>query len=133
MKGVFIDTSALLPLMDRDDADHDSVVAAVRKLTLEQVPLYTTSYVQVETGALVKRRLGSSAFAGLGNVLVKAVETIWVDEALHRQAWVRAAKEPRNGPGLVDWTSFLTMLDLGIDTALALDHHFEKQGFKMIP
>jgi len=133
MKGVFIDTSALLPLLDRDDDDHGLVVAAVEALTRKQVPLYTTSYVQVEAGALVKRRLGSTAFAELGKALEGTVETIWVDEALHRQAWVRAAEEPRKGPGLVDWTSFLTMQDLGLDTALTLDSHFEKQGFNIVP
>ena len=133
MKGVFLDTSALLPFLDRDDADHAHVVDAVKTLLSEGVPLYTTSYVQVEAGALVKRRLGSKAFAELGKALDAAVETIWVDEALHRQAWTSAAKEPRKGPGLVDWTSFLAMQDLGLDTALTLDRHFEMQGFKVLP
>ena len=133
MKGVFVDTSALLPLLDRDDAAHAEMVDAVKALLGEGLPLYTTSYIQVEAGALVKRRLGSIAFAELGKALDSTVETVWVDEALHREAWARAAKEPRKGPSLVDWTSFLVMQDLGLDTALTLDGHFEKEGFRVLP
>lgn len=133
MKGAFMDTSALLPLLDRDDADHLTVVVALRELLEQQMPLYTTSYIQVEAGALVKRRLGARAFVELGRALDAEVETIWIDEALHREAWLRAAKEPRKGPSLVDWTSFLVMRDLGLDTALTLDSHFEKQGFRTLP
>lgn len=54
---VFVDTSALLPLLDRADGDHAAVVAAVRELADRHETLVTSSYTLVEAGALVKRRL----------------------------------------------------------------------------
>jgi len=133
MKAVFVDTSALLPLMDRDAAEHEALKSAVKELASEKTTLVTTSYTLVKTGALVKRRLGTEAFRALGEVVDDAMEIVWVDEALHRQAWRKAAESGARGPSLVDWVSFITMRGMGLEIALTLDKHFAKQGFSMIP
>ncbi len=133
MKAVFVDTSALLPLMDRDASEHDEVVEAVRDLAGENTPLFTTSYTLVEAGALVRNRLGIEAFRALGSVVLEAVEIVWVDEALHRKAWRKVASAGSKGPSLVDWVSFITMRNMGIEHALTLDRHFVEQGFSKIP
>jgi predicted nucleic acid-binding protein len=133
MTKVFIDTSALLPLLDRDDGDHEAVVQAVKRLGKEKVDLVTTSYVLVESGALAWSRLGLKAFAALGETVRRSMDVVWIDEEIHTMAWTRAAAGTRNGPGLVDWASFLTMKEQGIDTALALDRHFTDQGFRIVP
>jgi uncharacterized protein len=133
MTEVFLDTSALLPLLDSNDPDHEAVVTTIRKLLGDGIRFLTTSYITVEAGALVRRRLGRDAFVKLGEVIHDNVEVIWPDESLHREAWSQAAGEPRSGPGLVDWTSFLVMKKYQISTALTLDAHFKKQGFKVLP
>ena len=46
----------------------------------------THNYVHVEALAIVRRRLGTAATARLADDLLPAIETIWVDEALHREA-----------------------------------------------
>lgn len=132
MNAVYLDTSALLPLLDRDDADHEAVVAAVRTLVEKGTALVTSSYTLVETGALVRSRLGIVAFRRLGETLERAAEVVWVDEDLHWKAWAKAAAA-RRGPGLVDCVGFLVMKQLGIKTALALDNHFKKEGFETLP
>ena len=133
MSSVYVDTSALLALLDSSDRDHASVVAAVRQLANDGAELVTTSHTLVETGALAKRRLGAEAFRRLGAVVDRSMQVVWVHEALHRDAWSRASGEPRRGPSLVDWVGFLVMRELRLDTVLALDHHFETQGFRRLP
>lgn len=133
MTAVFVDTSALLSIMDKDDEDHDRVVAALRKLLADGTKLVTTSYVLVECGALVLRRLGIEAFRALGVASREAFDVFWVDEPLHLEAWERVSEGGRRGPGLVDWTSFLAMREMEIDTALSLDHHFSARGFTTLP
>jgi len=133
MSSVFIDTSALLPILDSDDADHQAVLEELKALVAQRTKLVTTSYVIVETGALVLKRLGIEAFKALGRASREAIDVLWIDEPVHRDAWNRVCEGGRKGPGIVDWTSFLTMRELQIDVALALDGHFAAQGFKTRP
>lgn len=133
MTAAYVDTSALLPLLDRDDADHPRVVAALQQLGEQRARLVTSSYTLVEAGALVRKRLGAEAFRALGSVVESALEVVWVDEDLHRRAWSKAGDEPRPGPSLVDWVGFSVIEEQRIDTALAIDAHFEGCGAKLLP
>ena len=130
---IFVDTSALLSLLDADDRDHRAVRDALHELVAADGCLLISSYVLVETGALVRRRLGMSAFRALGDAVEQAMEVIWIDGPLHRLAWRHASVEGRKGPSLVDWTSFLVMDAEGVTTALTLDGHFGEQGYRMLP
>lgn len=133
MRDVYIDTSALLSLLDKDDSRHKAVVGALSDLAKDKAHLVTTSYTLVESGALVRRRLGAKAFAALGSVISDAMEIVWVDADLHWRAWHSAEKSAGQGPGLVDWAGILTMQDQKIQTALTLDRHFKDQGFSIVP
>lgn len=133
MKRAFVDTSALLPLIDAEDRDHEAVAAAVAQCATDNVELWTCSYTLVETGALVRKRLGAEAFRALGPIIDAAMRIVWVDEAQHRRAWEHTSREGRRGASLVDWAGFLVMKDLGITTALTLDQHFREQGFEILP
>ncbi len=55
---VFVDTSALLAVLDAGDAQHPPARAAWQTLLERDERLITTSYVPVETFALVQNRLG---------------------------------------------------------------------------
>lgn len=133
MSKVFVDTSGLLPLLDRSDPEHEEMVEALSGLAEQRAGLVTSNYVFVETAALVRNRLGVERLRALGDVIERSFELIWVDEGLHRMAWELVRREGRKGPSLVDWVSFLAMRDRGLDTALALDRHFRDQGFATIP
>jgi len=58
---VFVDTSALLAVLDAGDAQHPHARAAWQTLLHGDEPLVTTSDVLVETFALVQNRLGMDA------------------------------------------------------------------------
>jgi predicted nucleic acid-binding protein len=130
---VFVDTSVLLPLIHQDDQHHKLVTSTVRDLVTRSAEMVTTSYTLVEAGALVRRRLGVAAFRALGETVKRGMDVLWVDEDLHHRAWYEASQAGRDGPSLVDWVSFLAMRSTGIDTALSLDRHFAKQGFRTLP
>ncbi len=43
MTAIFVDTSALLPLLDRDDQDHTAVVAVLGEFNPSQTTLVSSS------------------------------------------------------------------------------------------
>ena len=51
-RSVLWDSSAILALLDADDADHERAVAAARRIAAEARPSFITNYVEVETHAL---------------------------------------------------------------------------------
>ena len=82
MNRVFVDTSALLALMNAEDHLHGRAVEAANALRSTGAGLVTTSYVMVETYALLDRRLGR--------------------EDLHQQVAIRVVSGPserRDGAG----------------------------------
>ena len=124
---VFVDTSALLAILDEDDRDHSEAADTFRSL-LASADLVTHSYVLVECLALVRRRLGSAAVVQLSERLLPAIDTIWVDEALHQTAL--AAHLTAGSVSLVDQVSFEVMRREELETAFTLDKDFEAHGFR---
>ncbi|MDG4596628.1 MAG: PIN domain-containing protein [Candidatus Contendobacter sp.] len=58
MNQVFVDTSAILALLVATDEAHPAAKMAFARLAAREAALLTTSYVLVETYALLGRRLG---------------------------------------------------------------------------
>jgi len=125
---VFVDTSALLAVLDEDDRHHAEAAEIFRTLLASAAELVTHNYIEIESLALVRRRLGSTAALVLTNGVLPTMHTMWVDEALHRAAI--AAHRGSASVSLVDQVSFEVMRREGIDTAFAFDADFEVQGFR---
>ena len=53
---LFVDTSALIALLDAADPQHDSVRALWARALADQERLVTSNYILVETLAVVQRR-----------------------------------------------------------------------------
>lgn len=128
---IFVDTSALYALLDRDDGNHRA--AAGQFDAIASARLLTHNYVVVETTALVQRRLEPAATRALLAELLPAVEVIWVDEPTHQAATSALLAALRRRVSLVDWVSFEVMRRIGIKTAFAFDRDFAAQGFEAIP
>ena len=58
MSRVFIDTSAIFALLVPTDTAHRRARRAFKALQAREAPILTTSYVLVETYALLSRRMG---------------------------------------------------------------------------
>lgn len=130
---VFVDTSAFLAVLDADDRGHPAVARTWKDLLGDEQDLVTSSYVLVETFALVQSRLGIDAARALDQDLLPAVGVIWLDDDVHRAAVSALLTAGRRQLSLVDCASFETMRRLGITTALTLDSHFAEQGFVVVP
>jgi predicted nucleic acid-binding protein len=129
---VFVDTSALYALLDRDDRRHADAAAIWRKLVEEARPLTTHSYVLVEAFALVQRRLGPAAVRALQNDVAPLLDVTWVHEPLHRAATEALLASGSRAVSLVDWASFAFMRARGLRAAFAFDDDFGAQGFEIL-
>ena len=129
----FVDTSALITILDADQPRHGEVLDVWERSVVESRPLFTSNYVLVESFALIQRRLGLQALGALADVLLPALRPLWIDEELHSAAVAALFTAGRRGLSLVDCTSFELMRRYGIRDAFALDDDFARQGFRLIP
>lgn len=130
---VFADTSAFYALLVRTDASHEPVRKAFTTVLDDDRPVWTTSFVIVETMALLQHRIGLQAARDLDDDLLPLVRVEWVDESLYRLGTERLWREDRRQLSLVDAISFEFMRTHDIRTALAVDPDFAKAGFTVIP
>jgi predicted nucleic acid-binding protein len=128
---VYLDTSALLALIDADEARHAQARRIWERLLEHDALLVTTSYVLVETYALAQRRLGSAAVRVLAGDLLPVVDVEWIGREVHERAVSALVAVGRRDLSLVDAVSFEVMRQRGIDRAFAFDRHFEEIGFTL--
>jgi uncharacterized protein len=123
---VFVDTSAFVALLDEDDGRHAEAAMEFRWLATNG-SLVTHNYIEVETVALVRKRLGIRAVQRLTDYLLPVVRTIWVDAATHSSALM--VHRSGGAPSFVDQVSFAIMRQNGLEIAFAFDGDFQTQGF----
>lgn len=126
---VFIDTSAFLALLDRDEAHHADASAIWTRLVNDDEALVATSYVLVETYALVQRRLGLDAVRTFTGDFVPLLDVEWVGPDLHQAAVSALLVAARRDLSLVDCVSFEAMRRRDTVRAFAFDDDFSAQGF----
>ena len=129
----FVDTSALIALLDRAEARHDDCAREWKRLLDDDDALITTSYVVVETCALAQRRFGMDALRTLTTDFMPLLSIDWVDESLHSAGHAAMLTANQRGLSLVDCVSFEVMRRRHISRALALDADFGEQGFTFVP
>jgi len=127
----FVDTSALITLLDADDPRHDAVGAALRSMA--GVRLVTHAYVIAETIAVARRRLGVPGVRALIDGLLPILETVPVTAEQHAEALARYRSSLPSGTSFVDHVSFIVIGALSIARALALDADFAARGIEVVP
>jgi len=128
---VFVDTSALLALLDADDPHHADAVKAWARLADEGSALLTTNYVIVETIAVVQHRLGLAAVRTLLGDVIPLIDTIFIDVATHGSATTALVASGRRQLSFVDCVSFEAMRKAHVRAAFAYDRHFDDMGFTL--
>jgi predicted nucleic acid-binding protein len=129
----FLDTSASYALLVSTEERHADVVGAFRSLLAGGRALWTTSYVVVETVALLQHRLGLSPVHDFIENIVPVLSVEWVSEALHRRGVEHLFREDRRELSLVDCVSLEFMRTQHLTDALALDEHFAQAGHRLLP
>lgn len=129
---VFVDTSAILALLNIEDINHAKALITWRSLIDDEVPMISTIFVLSESFALVQSRLGIEAVRSLHEVIRPYLFMEWGDERLYLEAASAVLTTNRRSLSLVDCSSFVVMRRLSISTAFAFDSHFTEQGFVLL-
>jgi predicted nucleic acid-binding protein len=129
----FVDTSALLAVLDADDLNYVRGKASWLELLALNEELLCTNYVLVELIALAQRRLGLQAVRDFQRDALPVLHVEWIDAVQHDHSVEAMLAANRRQLSLVDWVSFETMRRLKIENAFTFDPDFTQQGFKSIP
>ena len=129
---VFVDTSAIFAGIDRADPVHHLAIQGWRRLIAAQQDLVSHSLVEVESVALLQRRLGLGAVAALRDRFIPLLTVIELERERRRAVLARIADEGTRDLSFVDRVSFELMVDRGITKAFAYDRHFSDAGFELI-
>lgn len=125
----FVDTSALLAVVNADDAQHPVAADRWRALVERDIALVTTNYVVVETLAVAQSRQGLPAVRALQQEVLPIMCTEWVTPEDHAQGIAAVLSAGRRRLSLVDAVSFVVMRRLGIREFVGFDPHFGQHGF----
>ena len=101
------------------------------RLRAERASLVTSSYVLVETYALLRGRIGIGAVRIFREALVPLVEMLWVDEVAHERALDELLLRNTRKLSLVDATSFVLMRANRVERAFTFDGHFQEEGYTL--
>ena len=132
MSAVFTDTSGLLALLNPEDDNHARAKEAFAGLRARRASLVSTSFVLVETYALLGRRFGLDAVRRFREDFAPLIEVVCVDEPLHDAGLDLLLGRRTRRLSLVDAVSFVTMRQRNIGEAFAFDPHFEQEGFVLV-
>jgi predicted nucleic acid-binding protein len=131
---VFVDTSALVALIDGGDEHHAASVDELTALRGERhASLRTHEYVVVEAISLLQRRVGMPAVRLLIDAFLPAIDVRWIDRDTHVAAREALVAADRRRVSFVDQVSFEVMRAEGIVRAFAFDRDFADEGFAVIP
>ena len=128
---MLLDTSGLLCLHNRAEPLH----VHARTLYHAAHVRLTHSYVLAEFEALAHaRRLPRVAALTFLVDLVgnPDIETVWVDESLHREAMALLLARQDKTYSLCDAVSFVLMRQRHLTEALTTERHFEQEGFQRL-
>jgi uncharacterized protein len=125
---MLLDTSGLLCLHYKTEPFHTQAFTEYKKA----IGRLTHSYVIAEYIALANARRFPrlSVLSFVVDLLdTPDIETVWVDEQLHRDAIKLLTVRQDKTYSLCDAVSFVLMHQRGIIEALTTDRHFEQEGF----
>ncbi|MEH2328652.1 type II toxin-antitoxin system VapC family toxin [Nostoc sp.] len=125
---MLLDTSGLLCLHYQTEPLHTEASAAYKRATIR----LTHSYIIAEYVALATARRFPRSFVldFVVDLLDNPdIETVWVDEPLHRTAIDLLMGRKDKTYSLCDALSFVLMRQRRITEALSTDRHFEQEGF----
>ncbi len=129
---IFADTSGLFALLVKNDYMYVRARENFNCFAEKNAQLVTSSFVLVETAALLQRRIGMAPVHDFNARILPLLEVIWVDDKWYARAMQRLLAQNNRNVSLVDCLSFEIMDSLEIECAFAFDKHFEENGFTML-
>ena len=131
MTVVFVDTSALIALLDADDHRHAQARDAFEAMADDR--LMTHGYVVAESIAVTRRHFGVEGVIRLVDDLLPVTETVSISPELHEEALRSYRRSMPSPASFVDQVSFRLIESLEIGTIFALDADFGSLGLIVVP
>ena len=129
---IFVDTSALLAVLDRSDERHGGARRTWETLLDGTHTLLCHNYVLVETSAVLTRRIGIEAVRVFEADIRPVLRLVWVTPEIHEAAVAAQLAARRRALSLVDCVSFEVMRRTGLRSAFAFDPHFREFGYDTV-
>ena len=129
---ILLDTSAIVAIADVRDEFHERAIRTMERLSSDDAPLLTHSYVVLETAAVMQRKIGMQPALDFLTEIEDIATIHWVNQEDHQRAVHRFGQRHRRNLSLVDCISFVLMEQYDCTTAFAYDSDFESEGFQLI-
>lgn len=133
---VFLDTSALKAVFDKDDEFHQKAISFWDKAKSEKIGFVTSNFILDEFYTLARSHLGKSAALQFHQDLVESAPQLKITRIVIKdevKAWKYFEKLPDRRLSFTDCTSFAVMERAGLKEVFAFDKHFARAGFKVLP
>ncbi|HKB67720.1 MAG TPA: PIN domain-containing protein [Pyrinomonadaceae bacterium] len=131
MAEVFVDTSFVVALVNKNDQNHGLAMDLAGRLTGQG--LVTTDAILLEIGNALSRNFKRQSVEIIEEFLTSDdVQVIHLHPPLFRRAFDLYKSRSDKVWGLIDCVSFVVMKELGITDALSADKHFEQAGFNIL-
>jgi predicted nucleic acid-binding protein len=130
---LFVDTSALMAVLDADDQNHPAAAGLWKELVTTETELVCTNYILLEAFALIQNRLGLEAVRTFHEDMMPLLQIAWIEAEEHARGVAALLTAGRRQLSLVDCISFETMRAAGINQTFSFDRHFAQQGFVCKP
>ena len=128
---ILIDTSAFYALVSASDEFHPKAKGTFERLVDEKAELYTSSYIFVESTALIQHRLGFRALKTFVDSVRESLHFLWIDRRTHWQAWGILKETSGRGLSFVDCTTVVLAKALGA-TVFAFDEDFRQEDIVLL-
>lgn len=128
----FVDTSALLAVLDRSDERHEAARRIWAALLDGTHTLLCHNYVLVETSAVLTRHIGIGAVRVFEADVRPVLRLVWVTPEIHEAAVAAHLAARRRALSLVDCVSLEVMRRTGLRSAFAFDPHFREFGYETV-
>lgn len=131
---IFIDTSALIALMNKKDQFHARAIDILALITKGNNDLIISSHVFAETVTRIARKVSAKQAILAGNIIRNndRIKIIIPQENLIDDAWRIFQKYQDQTFSFVDCISFALMKELRLTKAFAFDKHFKIIGFETL-
>ena len=131
---VFVDTSGLYALVEKNDAHHRAARRAVENLVRGGRKLVLTDYIVDETTTLANARSGKRVAMRVLDLVEQSagIRIEWVGSLRFEATATFFRKHADHRYSFTDCTSFIVMNELEMTQALTTDKHFVEAGYEAL-
>jgi predicted nucleic acid-binding protein len=131
----FVDTSAWVALLDKDDAHHKKAASLMPSLLKTQRSLVTSSFIITETYVIILKEIGHKNAGDFLQKLKGSARVLRVlsSEEIESEAEQLLEKYADQDFSYTDAVSLVIMKRRKIRNAFCLDKHFSTAGYVVVP